>query len=42
MFRYAELAYNELDFTGQGYITEQQFMNCIIVKDRIPYTNEQV
>jgi len=40
MFQYAENAYAALDFTGQGFITEQQFLDCIIVKDRIPFTDD--
>jgi hypothetical protein len=42
MYRNAEYAYNTLDFTGLGYITENDFMNSIIVKDRIPFTSDQI
>jgi len=42
MYRNAEYAYNTLDFTGLGYITENDFMNNIIVKDRIPFTSDQI
>jgi len=42
MYRNAEYAYNTLDFTGLGYITENDFMSSIIVKDRIPFTPDQI
>ena len=42
MYRNAEYAYNTLDFTGLGYITKNDFMNSIIVKDRIPFSSEQI
>lgn len=38
MYRNAENAYNTLDFTGLGYIERDVFMNCIVVKDRIPWS----
>ena len=42
MYRNAENAYNTLDFTGLGYIERDVFMNCIVVKDRIPWSQEQI
>jgi len=42
MYRSAEVAYAALDFTGLGYITEQAFMNCIIVKERLPFSTDQI
>ena len=38
MFRNAESAYAALDFTGLGYIPEQTFFDCIIIRERVPYS----
>ena len=42
MYRQAEVAYSALDFSGLGYITMEAFLNCIIVKDRVPFSEEQI
>lgn len=42
MYRNAENAYNTLDFTGLGYIKRDEFMNCIVIKDRIPWNVEHI
>lgn len=42
MFRNAEQAYAALDYTGTGHISEEAFMNSLIVSKRIPFTVEQV
>ena len=42
MFRSAEVAYAALDFTGLGYITDKAFLNSIIVKERVPFSTEQI
>lgn len=42
MYKSAENAYAALDFTGVGYITEESFLNCFIVKDRLSYTVPEV
>lgn len=42
MYRAAENAYPALDFTGIGYITEEAFLNSVIVRQRIPFTTEQL
>ena len=38
MYRNAEIAFTELDFSGLGYVTEKAFLNSYLVKNRIPYT----
>jgi hypothetical protein len=40
MYRCSENAYGEMDYSGVGYITEETFLNSIIVKDRVPFTLE--
>ena len=42
MFRNAEAAYAALDFTGLGYIPEETFLNCIIIRERVPYTVKEL
>ena len=42
MYSSAENAFGALDFTGLGYVTEEAFMESIIVKERQPYTKEQI
>lgn len=42
MYQCAEGAWAALDLQGQGYITENQFLSTIIVKDRVPFTKEQI
>jgi len=41
IFRAPERAYASMDFYGRGYITEEDFLNCIIMT-RIPYSKEDV
>ena len=35
MFRSAELAFGALDFTGTGYITEEAFLDSMIIKNKM-------
>jgi hypothetical protein len=42
MYRSAELAYADLDFSGLGYISEQAFLECKVVQHRIPYSKEEI
>lgn len=32
LFRSPESAYTTLDFNGKGYVTQEDFLNCIVVK----------
>lgn len=42
MYASAENAYAALDFTGLGHITEDAFLKCHVVKNKLPqYTKEQ-
>jgi len=41
IFRAPERAYASMDFYGRGYITEEDFLNCIVMQ-RIPYSKEDV
>lgn len=38
MYRSAENAFAELDFTGLGHVTEKAFLDSYVVKNRIPYS----
>jgi hypothetical protein len=38
MYRSAEKAYGDLDFTGVGFISEQAFLDSKIVKMRVPFS----
>lgn len=42
MYQCAENAYGTLDYSGAGHITEEAFLNSIILKDRVPFSPEQV
>jgi hypothetical protein len=42
MYRSAENAFAELDFTGLGYVTEKAFLESYLVKNRIPFTEEEI
>ena len=42
MYRSAEKAYGDLDFTGVGYITEQGFLESRVVKMRVPFSEEDI
>lgn len=42
MYRSAEQAYSSFDFTGLGYISEDVFLNSKIVKNRIPFSQEDI
>ena len=42
MYRSAENAFADLDFTGLGYVTEKAFLESNLVKNRIPYTEEEI
>ena len=42
MYRSAEQAYASFDFTGLGYITEEAFLNSMIIKGRIPFPEDQI
>ena len=42
MFRNAESAYAALDFTGLGYIPEETFFDCIIIRERVPYSVQEL
>lgn len=42
MYRSSEAAYADLDFSGTGSISEQAFLDCKVVKNRVPYTKEEI
>jgi len=42
MYRNAEIAFSDLDFTGLGYVTETAFLESNLVKNRIPYSEEEI
>jgi len=42
MYRGAEQAYGSFDFSGLGYITEQVFLDSKVVKNRVPYSNDEI
>lgn len=41
IYRGPEKAYSSMDFTGHGYITEEDFLGCLVMK-RIQFTREDV
>jgi len=41
MYRGPEKAYSSMDFSGRGYITEEDFLNSVVIK-RLPFTREDV
>lgn len=42
MYRSAEKAYGDIDFSGLGYISEQAFLDSKIVKMRVPFSDEDI
>ena len=42
MYGMAEKAFHALDFTGLGYITKESFLSSVVVKQKVPYTNEEL
>lgn len=36
------MAYGALDFNGKGFILEQDFLNCQVVKERTKFSKEQI
>jgi hypothetical protein len=42
MYRSAEKAYGDLDFSGVGFITEQAFLESKIIKMRVPFSEEDI
>jgi len=41
IFRGPDKAYSSMDFYGKGFITEEDFLNSIVIT-RIPYSKEDV
>ena len=41
IFRGPDKAYASMDFYGKGFITEEDFLNSIVIT-RIPYSKEDV
>lgn len=41
VYRGPEKAYSSMDFTGRGYITEEDFINNLVLT-RIPFTKDDV
>jgi uncharacterized protein YneF (UPF0154 family) len=42
MYKNAENAYAALDFTGLGYVAEDVFLNSYLVRERLPFSKDQV
>jgi len=42
MYRSADLAYASFDFSGLGYISEQAFLDHKIIKNRIPFSKDEI
>jgi hypothetical protein len=42
MYRSAEVAYSAMDFSGLGYITVESLLNSIVIRDRVPFSRDQV
>ena len=42
MYRSAEKAYGDIDFSGLGYISETAFLDSKIVKMRVPFSEEEI
>jgi hypothetical protein len=42
MYRTAEKAYGDIDFSGLGYISERAFLDSKIVKGRVPFTEDEI
>ena len=42
MYRGADQAYGDLDFSGLGYITEKAFLESKFVKTRLKYTQDEI
>ena len=41
MYQSAEDAYSSLDFHGRGFVTPQTMLEHKILKDRLPYSQEE-
>jgi hypothetical protein len=41
IYRSSEKAYASMDFTGKGYIMEDDFLNSLVIT-RVPYTKDDV
>jgi hypothetical protein len=35
MYQSSENAYGALDYSGKGYITQDEFLNCYLIKDKL-------
>jgi hypothetical protein len=42
MYRTAEAAYGDIDFSGLGYISEKAFLDSKVAKMRTPFTEEEI
>ena len=42
MYRSAEVAYADMDFSGLGYISEKAFLDSKVVSHRIPFSQEEI
>jgi hypothetical protein len=42
MYSGSENAFGALDFSGLGYITEEAFLNSIFVKERQPFSVDEI
>lgn len=42
MYRSAEKAFGEIDFSGLGYISEQAFLSSQVVKMRMPFSEDEI
>jgi len=42
MYASAENGYAAMDFTGLGYISQEAFLNSYLVKDRVPFSRDQI
>ena len=40
MYRSSEAAFAALDFSGKGYVTEEDFLESTVVKLKVPYDHE--
>lgn len=40
MYKSTEAAYADLDFSGTGFISEQAFLECKVIKNRVSFTRE--
>lgn len=42
MYCNADVAYGALDFSGLGYITQDAFLNSIVVREKTKFSLEQI